>query len=246
MKKIQFNNKEFNIPQKWDEITLEQQIKVSDIVSIQSHVKMLSILSAYTGIPVQELKTSPIYKVEKVMQHLKFINEPIPSEPVLKFLFKDEYYYITENIIEQQFQDYISIQTILMENKDNIWKALPFMIAVLAKKEGETLDDYDVYERAEEFKQLPLPIVNGINSFFLSSKKVLEYSILLSSQENQIKIVEEKEKELKNLLKQSDQHTGGTLFTRWLITLYKKLILLFVNRLVKYFKSSQSNTSKKI
>jgi hypothetical protein len=238
MKKIQFNNKSYDIPTKWEEVTLEQQIEVSEIATNNQSVRMLSILSAYTGIPVNELKKSKTSKLMTVLNKLTFINTPIPNTPIIKFKFSGETYYISESFIDQEFQDYVSIQTIIAEYKENIWKSTPHILAVMAKKEGESLDDYDVNKRAELFKKLPLNIVNGVNTFFLSNLIGLNTYTQLSSQKTVTKLLKEEENKLNLLINKLEQQRGGRWHIRLLTTIYIKLIKSLKKGLVKYYNST--------
>lgn len=244
MKKFRFKNKQYTIPENWEEVTLEQQIQVSEIASKNPTIKMLGILSAYTGIPVNELKKTKTTKLTDVLKKLKFINDPIPNTPIIEFSFEGDYYYIGENFLEQEFQDYVSIQTIIAEHEDNIWKATPHILAIMAKKEGESLDDYNVNERAEKFKKLPLNIVNGVNTFFLSNLIGSKIYTQLYSKETVSKLVEGKEKELNNSINKLEQQRGGKWYTRLLDTIFIKLIKSSKKGLVKYYNSTLSKSLK--
>lgn len=193
MKQIQFNNKKYECPTSWDEVTLEQQIKVSKDSALFTHdaTKKVAILSGYMGIEAEELRKADVRKVAPMFTHLQFLSEPIPDKLVGEFKFKGDTYHVSQNLIEQEFQDFVSLENIMNDTEGNIMEALPYIVAILAKKvkeDGsfESMDDYDVEKRAEEFRKLPISIANGISVFFCTNESLSTVTTLLSSNPNQI------------------------------------------------------------
>jgi len=243
MKTIKFNKKEYNIPTSWDDVSIEMQCKVSEIASIQQHVKMLGIVAGYTGIPVEELKTSKIEDVNEVMAGLTFMKETIPINKKLKWEFEGHEYSVDKNLSEMQFQDFISIQTILAENEETYYKALPIVVAILCKRKGETLDDYDIIERSKIMERMPISIASSIAAFFLLNENYYKLLIHLSSPHAQQKIVLGKLKELKLTMNPLGQQHGMTMRSRFLMGVIRIYSKSLEQRLVKHFKSMQSKSS---
>jgi len=246
-KEIQFNNKKYQCPVSWADVTLRMQMEVSTIANEQQYIKTLGILAGYTSIPVEELKQAKIQDLKRVMQHLDFISEPIPSEPVMAFSFNGHDYIIPPNILEQEFQDYVAIQTAIAEHGDNQWMVTPYILAVMCKRDNgeETLDDYDIIARAEEFKDLPITIANGIAGFFLSNTQVYKSILMLSSPEVLTEIASGKTKELQDSLSQLRKQRGGNLLIRLWIMISRRYIKSSNRKLEKYFNLLQSKPSKK-
>ena len=245
MKTIKFNNKSYQIPTCWEEVTLEMQIKVSDIAAGEKYVQTLGIIAGYTGIDVQELKNSPINNLVDVMKQLKFIDKPIPAEPIFKFEFKGSEYIINPDILNQEFQDFVAIQTAIAEHADSQWKLTPYILAVMAKKAGETLDDFDVNTRAKEFLQLDVTIANRVSAFFLNNTKILNLLMMYSSPVAREEILQSKIGELNSSLNKLQKQRGGNLLIRLWIMTSRKYIKFLRKEWERYFNSPASDNSKK-
>ena len=247
MKEIQFNNKKYTVPTSWADVSLRMQMQVSTIANEQQYVKTLGILGGYTGIPVEDLKQAKVNDLKRVMNHLAFISEPVPSEPVMSFNYNGHDYIVPPNILEQEFQDYVAIQTAIGEHGDNQWMVTPYILAVMCKRNNgeETLDDFDIMERQEEFKDIPIAIANGIASFFLKNLLVYKSIMMSSSPEVLTETASGKTKELKDSLKQLRKQRGGNLLIRLWIMISLRYIKFSNRRLERYFNSLQSKPSKK-
>ena len=193
MKKITLNEIEYKLPTMWTEVTLAQQILVTEYGDIYSDpiMRKIAILSAYSTIDINVLKRSNINDLRDLFKAISFINTPMSEDGIIKFNFKSETYYIAQNLMDQDFQDYISLQNVQQQHKDNPTKSLPMLIAILAKKKKadgilETLDDYKVEERAESFKELNISIANSIAVFFLKNYNVSQITSQLYSNPKEV------------------------------------------------------------
>jgi len=234
MKKITWKDREITIPTKWEEISLKQQIQVSiDNEKYTNEItKKLALISGYCGIPIVEIKRSTPDEVAPLFKHMKFLGEPIPEDPLMEFEFKGEKYYVMQNLVKQEFQDFISLETALSNEENDTYKALPMIIAIMAKRkkdngETESLDDYDVEERAKLFEDLPISIANGIGVFFYRNVKVFTMASQLFSQPE--KVIAMKLLEVESTLSKS---VGGGLLHRLLVALLR-IYLRFLKRNVK-------------
>jgi len=243
MKTIEFKGEKYKVPTSWSEITLEKQIQVSnDQTEFKNDItKKLSLISAYAEIPIDIIKHSTPAEAGKLFQHMKFLKNDIPDKQIAEFTFKGDKYYVAQNLLDSEFQDYLSMEIAIQNNEGKIYNALPQMIAVLCKKqkedgELETLDDYDVNERAEMFKQLPISIANGLAVFFYQSEKISKIRSLLYSNKNQI--ILKKAEEVENTLKKQG---GKGLLSRLLIGILLSYIR-YIKRIAQ--KSSNSTQSK--
>lgn len=207
MKKIKIQDKEYSCPTKWDEITLKQQIKVSQDTQKIEHdsLKKIAILSGYADIDLNVLKKLPISELKELFESIAFINTPIPSTPIIEFDFNGSHYLIGQNMNDMEFQDFISIENVLQEYSGNTFNALPTIIAIMSKRrkpngQFESLDDYDVMQRSKEFEDLPISIANGISVFFYTSVRASSMATQLYSNPNLL--VEMKVIETESMLKQ--------------------------------------------
>lgn len=245
MKKITFNNKEYHCPQSWDEVTIKMVVQSGVLDEIIPDAPIVSIASAYTGISTRELTTAKQQEVEEILKTLEFVYEPYVPSPRFEFDFKGETFSTENDIINITFGDYVSIQTVLYNYREEPIKGLPRMLAVLCKKEGETLDTINVTERAKFFEDLPITIAKDIESFFLSNLAAYKRISQLSSMENDmVRSIQQQLKELKLIMKQRKADNGGSLRTKLLIGYYQIYLWYLTKLLERYFNSTHSEVSK--
>jgi hypothetical protein len=245
MKTIKFNNKIYQIPWDWQSVTLRQQILSESLSSTQTHVKSLGVIAAYTQIPIDELKQANTKDLLEIMTLLSFIDKELSKESLFQFEYKGESYNVSETIIKQQFQDWIAAQTAIAEYKDNNWKQLVYLLAIMAKKDGETLDNFDVNERAEYFMDVDVETCHRVGAFFLSNQKASEFILMYSSPEVQQEIAQSKIRELKHTLNKLKKQRGGNVLIRLWIGVMNLLIKFYTRQLEKYFNSQVSDNSTK-
>jgi hypothetical protein len=205
-------------------------------------IKKIAYISGYANIPIEVLKQTPMAKIHKLFKYLEFTNDPLPEKPITEFTFKGEHYTVMESLRKGQFQDFISCQTALEQHQDNLHKALPIIFAVLAKKEGESLDDYDLIKRAKLFEELPMTIVEPLRVFFYSIGKTSQLTSLLSSMEGKQLLINAKVSVLKNTLR---QQVGMVWWQNWLRLMLLRLVMFYEKNVNKFFISIQSKSSKK-
>lgn len=245
MKTIEFNKNKYIVPESWKEVSVKQQIEAHRLSQNEKYVKAIGVLSAYTNIPVEDLKKAKTPMLLETMKHLAFINTPISSEPLFEFEYKGDKYNVVENIMQQQFQDFIALQTAIAEYKDDYWKQLTFILAIMAKKKGETLDSYDVTERASYLEDIDVETVNRVAAFFLSSKKALRLISALSSPQAQGIILQSKSEELSSTLSRLKTLRGGNLLIRLWIFVSRLWLRFYMRQWEKRFNSQHSSKPKK-
>ncbi len=246
MKTIEFKGKSYDVPECWCQITLRQVIKVQELSDILEEAPLIAIIAGYTDIPVEELKISNARELEPVLDCLEFIYEDYKVEPTNTFTFSGRTYSTKIDIADINFEDWVSVQAILYNNRDYPTKGLARVIAVLCKQEGETLDSINLDEREKLFMDLPMPIVKDIEGFFLSSLLVYRGISQLSSiiQEEE-KLVRYTLKELSNMVSKRREASGLTFYMRFQ-TLIFRIYLWYLNFVLeRYFRSGHSKRSKR-
>lgn len=186
MKKINLNNNDYFIPTSWDEVSLAMQIKVSadsDKILIDD-LKKFAILSGYASIPIDVLKHAKLQDLKELFTTMEFINTDIPDKPLIEFDFNGKHYYCGQNLIDMEFQDFISIENVIKAESGNTYNALPTILAIMCKQKKangifESLDDYDVLKRSQEFLGLPISIANGLSLFFSINENL--FSVVIPS-----------------------------------------------------------------
>lgn len=245
MKTITIDKIKYNIPDKWSDMTMRQYIQLrrlnaEDNPNISKDImKNYALISVYLGIPISILKKLKYSKFLSLFQYLEFTKTPMEDNPIHEFEYKGDKYSVLDTLLEQESQDFLTIQSIRDNNPDEPWMEIPYIVAVCAKKEGESLDDYDLEERVKHFEELPIPIVNKLEVFFCSVKKLSDLRSLISI--NKDKIIQAKVNECNDTLKKAG---GKGLFSNLLIGILQKYLQYIKKQWVKYSNSLTSNQEK--
>lgn len=175
------------IPESWDEITLEQQSLATDAIRLDTgpHTKLMGIVSALSGMTQRLVKMLHPDKIGEVQSVLAFYFEKQPAPtPVEMFEFEGVTYHVPTDIGQESFGEFVDLDSVIMEFKDqNLWHAIPGMMAVYCRPLGEKYDPDNNLIRAGAFKRLPIKTAEGVAAFFLNrgniSKAItLQYSTL--------------------------------------------------------------------
>jgi hypothetical protein len=241
MKEITFNGKKYNTPTCWSDVTIKQVIQLDELSELMPDAILIALISAYVGIPVAELKSGNVKEVNDICTILGFIDTPYEPVAVNSFRFNGELYSTASDLTSHEFQDWLSIQTILYNNREHPVKGLARMLAVYCKKDGETLDDIDLGVREELFMGLPFTIAKSVESFFLHSLVAWKQATLLSLREEEMeKHILRSFDELSNTMKVRGQEYGFFSFTRIVIGIYRKYLMYLKRQLERYFSTTPS------
>lgn len=244
MKRVILNGLEYNIPTSWEDITIKdyqriykqigiynESVKKEKINEFDDVMEIIKLISVYSSIPEKELKIANINDVVGIINDMSFIKDEIPSKQIVEFKFKNKTYNVIQSLHKQQFQDYVSLENIIQ--RGNNVENMHYILAIMAR-EGvdETLDDYDVDERAKEFLNLDIITANNISVFFSSLEKV--YTQISTLYSHPKEVIQMKAQEVMNSLNALD---GQGWFTRWQIGITKRLIIYLEKKSMKYFTS---------
>lgn len=244
MKRVILNELEYIIPTSWDDITIKdyqriykqigiynESVKEKKINEFDDVMESIKLVSAYSSIPEKELKIADISNVIGIINDMSFIKEEIPSKQIVEFKFKNKLYNVIQSLHKQQFQDYVSLENILQ--RGNNIENMHYILAIMSRiGVEETLDDYDVDERANEFLNLDIITANNISVFFSSLEKVYTQISMLSSHPKEV--IQMKAQEVMNSLNELD---GQGWYTRWQIGITKRLVSYLEKKSMKYFTS---------
>lgn len=185
MKKITLD-KDYLIPERWEEVTLKMQMKVSadDAGITIPELKKFAILSGYANIPIESIKKAKLTELTELFKTMTFLNKDMPSEQLIEFDFKGKHYYCGQNLVDMAFEDFISIENVIQAHSGNSYQALPIILAIMCKQRKadgifETVSDYDVMQRAKEFEELPITTCNSLSLFFSNSVNMFSQVIPL-------------------------------------------------------------------
>lgn len=230
---------EFYLPTSWHECTLSQAIKVQDYELVEDEFKVLALIAGYSNIELQDLKRMTLAEIKQLTDAMKFVLDPLPEEPIADFNWKGKHYYTIESFLTQESQDYFTTESILQAHQHNTYKALPELLAVMCKQEGESLDDFNLVERAKEFEDLPMSIACGIRVFFYALGML--YQLNSQSFSNRDKIIQAKADEVEITLKKL---AGGDLSSRLVARMLRKSMKSLLKSWKTYSFGIQSNSKE--
>ena len=201
MLNIEINNKEYNIPNKWEEMTLDYYCGIYEIIKkyqitedeqnsendltkyiASQENKMYRDLFVYmTKIDEKTMKNVPISDVFSVIECLEEIMEEYKPKGLDYFEFENEVYYFPLDFLRTgTFGDYIESQQLEMNTqylKNGRFDILPEQMAILCKKVDEEVDLDDIDEKAKKFRGLTMDIVWEF-SFFLNKRTLASLNVI--------------------------------------------------------------------
>lgn len=231
MVKIKVNDVEYSVPSSWDEVTIAQQIEISKVVDRDEQFRNLHMISTYTGVPLDLVRRMNINQFKSVVEIMTFLSKPIPNKIIKSFTHNGNEYFIADSLLRGETQDFLSVEGLLKKYKNNQTEALPYIVAIIAKKSGETLDNYDPWARGIEFMTLPYSTVHSIWFFFAQTEKVLSLNTK-QFLEIQDKVLEASLSYSESIVKQSDGQG-----------LYRKLLKTYLLWYIKSIRKSYRNFS---
>ena len=170
--KIKVNGQLKTIPERWEEVTFEQFIKLAEPGD------QAKIISAILEMPEPEIKGAKIEGLEKILWHLKFLQKPfeIDKQPkkVGDYSFPEKIEFQT---IEQYQEVLQEIQRVTSLTPSEQLEAIPFYAAVYVT------DPYDSEKarfKAQEFKKLPCTEVMAAGTFFMTKSLSLQSGLPMS------------------------------------------------------------------
>ena len=224
MLKVKLNEKEYEIPEKWEEVKfskfldfynltktfktqeqLEEEFKemgdtkdlYMSLDNLKSNTKMISY---WTGISEEDVAMCDLDEVAEVLKDLAFLNEQYHPIHIDSFVFNEEKYFLPEiGMGKQTFGQYVEAEQLEINNakldKGRI-EVMPEQVAILCKKEGEShIDDDEVDKRAIMFKELDMATVWDVAFFLTRHESLLMTSFLISQKEEATRKLKLQQKE---------------------------------------------------
>jgi hypothetical protein len=198
MIKIEYKEKDYELPTKFSEITLDKYIDIISISSGATNVeRLVDMISILSGLDIDEVKGINIDQVSAIGNHLEFMFKSKTQLLVDQIKIGNQWYGFNKNITKISFGEYIDLEEFSAPEKLN--KNIHILMAILyrpikqrkkpskinnliknyiySRKEDYEIEDYetdDVMERAELFKsKLKVDVVLGAMFFFTIIKLTL-------------------------------------------------------------------------
>ena len=173
MYKFKLKGKDYEIPNSWEEINLEQYLDIisMDFKDLNYNINLLKILS---GLSDEEINKMTIELFSEIKKEFEFFNTAPNFEAKQLVNIDGEDYIFKSNFNKLELGEVASIST--FDAKYGA-RALPYTLAILLRKSikdenGELVqEDYNlelIEKRVERFLKLPINLFLGSINFFLS------------------------------------------------------------------------------
>lgn len=160
-------NFKIEIPEKWEDITLEKFIEIQSLYKDGNQPTYTQIISVLSNIPEKELNQYPAIVIEKIADKLSYLKDEITKE-VLNYIDIDGERYQINYMEELKFGEFVDCNTVLDADRNNF----PAILSIVCRKEGETYDDEYIAKyqekRMEMFAHQPITKVYPMVAFFLT------------------------------------------------------------------------------
>lgn len=180
---VEINNKEYNLPQGWNEVSIEMFEKIMKQASILSTYKSqvlysLEMFSILCGAPIDELKEMNRESFDKMGDLCDWVNDEITPSDVNSWTIDGVEYRAVSNMNGLTMGDNISLEIMINESDEAniLGNILPILIRKtkqVTKEDGSvkiTLSDFDAdnYDETRSLfkKNLNVSDVFQLKSFF--------------------------------------------------------------------------------
>ena len=166
--------KDYDLPSTWDDITLDEFIRLfsidrSELNPLELSIKTIEVL---VGINEEILLMMKSADFETLATELSFTTEDVKAVNVDFITIGGEKYYIKNNFNQLTMGEIISIETILDEADNNIFKVMDKLLCIFLrkKKENGKLETFkgEFMERATLFRKTPISQIYNVFNFFLT------------------------------------------------------------------------------
>lgn len=204
MEKITINNKVYDLPTKWGELTLRKYINLAGVITkyegsdvdddMYSNIIMPQIVKTVLDITEKDVKKITVVQYAQIKEALNFINEPLPKFTPKSQTVSNGYKIKIIDLQEMKFGTWADVNHLLSTEpikniptvfamlvdveKDIKWYKKPF-------KKNKPLDDNELLEVINE---QPVSEIFAINNFFLLTTLLLKQNILSSSAPVEMKV----------------------------------------------------------
>ncbi|KAA6333168.1 hypothetical protein EZS27_018395 [termite gut metagenome] len=163
MKKIKIEEKTYNVPENWKDITLRSYETFSSI-KIENRIGEIQLVSKVSSIPLNVLSNLPLSFYTEILNTICFIFCSISYKP-LSFVSDGEYDYYVNTKEELTLAQYVDIENVYSdENGEN--KLSEILAIVCLKKDEKYLPEL-LETRKEMFENMPMDKVFPLLTFFL-------------------------------------------------------------------------------
>ena len=236
MVEIQIQDKKYEIPTEWKDITLEwwcglytiikkhtkitaddenNEIKEKKLEEVEVLRMNRDVFKYLTGVNDTMLQKLDLESVNQAVTTVSELLQEYKPTGIDKFEFEEETYYFPKEFLKRNtFGDYIEatqLDATIEMMKHGKFDVLPEQMAILCRKASEEYDDDAIPVKADKFKKLSMDIVWEF-SFFLTMQSVrltrTFQTYLVEGQEEVSKPVKEESQQKDSIKSTSDLMVG--------------------------------------
>jgi hypothetical protein len=174
---LTLNEKDYYIPQKWTEVSLESYQKLMNNVDDKTdeYTKTLSTINCLTSAPIDVLEKCKKTDIELVTQAVsKLLEVKVNTTLNMIITVNDIEYGFHPNLEDITFAEFVDLDNYLSDPWKNMHRIMAILYRPITKqnKKKYKIEDYDstkCMQTAEVFKKsLSVATVNGASNFFLT------------------------------------------------------------------------------
>jgi hypothetical protein len=193
MRKIEFETDDevysFDIPENWKEVTVEQFCKIIVVQEMAEDNPILAsvkMITAITNIPEDILMMTSLDDIKTISECFDFLSTEIETNDVDQVEIEGEIYFIKKDFNDLNMGEVITIETIIEQTNDNMFKAFDQLLCIFLrkKKENGKLETFQTEHllRADIFKKVPVADIYQTLVFFSNGSPLLGNNMKESSE----------------------------------------------------------------
>jgi len=190
MIKITLNEKEYNFPQTWMDVTIGQLQDINNIdVEFDNITKNLSIISILTNSPLEELLDVPATKYGELCELITFLDSQIQDKIYDEWTHDGVTYKFDAEITQYSVSLFLDLEAMGKDGIDNLHMLMAIMYRPLINGKIIKYKASEVVQRAKIFKD-NMPISLGVSAQLFMSAFAINTSTVVtkaySGVENQL------------------------------------------------------------
>lgn len=155
-------SRKINVPDSWEGITLEEFIKISNLMYVDEISYYIDIINIFNNeISIEEIEKWNDDTIKAIISHLSFLNQEMDTYIQKEIKIANKTFKIID-LNKITIGEYISIQTLIDSKKLSHISAIPSILSIILRPEGEEFDVSVIEERIELFSK-ELSILEGMN-----------------------------------------------------------------------------------
>lgn len=170
------NGAKWHVPESWADVTLQRYIQASTALrDNEQHPRkaMGAAISAIVGFNEAVLLSSSVEDFEELCGILDFFFTTAPQpKAVIEFEAGGLMFVVPDDIQDRTFGEFVDMDSAVIANKDSIMAAVPQILAIYCRPEGEKYDPKLTKARSEIMGGLPIETAEGLAAFFLTSSQL--------------------------------------------------------------------------